>query len=366
MGGNHPVEKHHEQRTNGVRFNVQTVSELGEELQTKTKINFTPYLEEEGPNIKIEVSSLSGESIIDTARGFFQVVVLAYDRHYPLIIRPDDIWLVLTNGFAKHVEENAEALRHNFVSHSGKKELIVNVDNFLMGKTSPEDWEKQVFPNFSEQIKKHIGEKTHKLLASPFSTSTVTDIAAHEITVMAAMKSYFQYTMRTKCGIPWIELQGTEEDWRSLYQRAEEMCTLMIPEVGKWRWSVLGPVLEEFIKAYSGKVNHGFWQSMCKRVKHGVGSGSYSTISGWVTLLYLQLAEYHKPWEKMNSEDGPGPEKFNPVVSSAPVIWEFYGEKYKLHFHAGFFGVLQDSESLAIQSRIGWIVTHDSPNSNKH
>jgi len=363
MGGKHPVEKHHERTTTGVRFNVQTVSELGDELQTKTKMNFTPYLEEQGPDIKIEVSSLSGGSIIDTARGFFQVVLLAYDRHYPLIIRPDDIWLVLTNGFEKHIEENSEALRNNKVKNSGKKELSVNVNNFLMGKMSPADWEKQVFPKFSQQIKNHIGEKTHQLLASPFSTSTVTDIAAHEITLMAAMKSYLEYTMRTRCGIPWIELQGTEEDWRSLYQRAEEMCSLMLPEVGKQWLSVLAPVLREFINAFSGNVNSGFWQSICKKVKHGVGSGSYSTISGWVTLLYLQLAEYHKPWEKMNSEDGPEPGKFHPVISSAPVIWEYYGENYRLHFHAGFFGVLQESESLAIQSRIGWIVTHDSPKS---
>jgi len=273
--------------------------------------------------------------------------------------------MVLTYGFAKHVEENSESLRHNFVSHQGKKVLCVNVDNFIKGKMLPQDWETQVFPNFSKQILEHIGDQTHHLLASPFSTSTVTDIAAHEITLMSVMKKYFDYSMRTLCGIPWIELQGTLEDWRSLRQRTEDMCSLMLPDEGKRWFTVLGPVLDEFIQAYSGRVNPLFWRSICKKIQHGQGSGSYSTISGWVTLLYLHLDKYHKPWQEMNSKDGPNTGEFPQVLSSAPVTWEYYGEVFNLHFHAGYLGVLQDSETLALQPRIGWVVSYDPPMSRE-
>jgi len=295
--------------------------------------------------------------------GFMEVVIRAFDGHYPLIIRPDDLWLVLANGFASHVEENAETLRHNFVSHEGKKVLVVNADHLVMGQTKPEDWERDIFPSFSTQIRQNTIDKVHSVIATPFSTSTATDIAAHEITLMAAMKKYFDYSVCTMCGIPWIELQGTLEDWQSLYQRAEQMCGLMLPETGKDWFAVLGPVLKEFINAYSGKVNLSFWESICKRVLHGQGSGSYETINGWVTLLYLKLAKYHQPWMLMTSDSGPEPDTFPNIVSTTPVSWTYYGQLYELHFHAGFFGIYQDIETLALQSVIGWAVTHDPPQS---
>jgi len=207
----------------------------------------------------------------------------------------------------------------------------------------------------------YIGKGSHGLLATPFSTSTVTDIAAHEITLMSAMKNYFDYGMMTMCGIPSVELQGTLEDWKTLRQRAEKMCSLMVPETGKKWFEVLAPVLDEFINSYSGQVNQLFWKSICKRIPHGEGSGSYETISGWITLLYLSQESHHKPWQKMNSKDGPDPGNFGTVISSAPVTWLYYGENFELHFHAGFFGIAQDPETLAVRSRIGWIVTHDPP-----
>jgi hypothetical protein len=311
--------------------------------------------------LKIEVTSLSQQNSVHYSRGFMQLTLLAFDRHYPLILRPDDIWLVLTSSFSAHIHKNSEALRHLFVSHEGKKILRVNADSFQMGQMPPSAWEEQIFPDFSNQIRGYIGDKIHRILASPFSTSTVTDIAAHEISLMSAMKEYFDYSMDTLCGIPWVELQGTLEDWKALRSRAEEMCSLMIPDAGKNWWHVLGPVLDEFILSYSGQVNHRFWQSICKSFKVGEGSGAYQAISGWVTLLYLYQAEFHKPWQELNPSDGPTIGSFSPIMVSAPVTWKYYDEIFDLQFHAGYFGILQDSETRALQARIGWVVTHDPP-----
>jgi len=226
---------------------------------------------------------------------------------------------------------------------------------------SPGDWEKDVFPDFSRQIRTHIGDSTHSVIASPFSTSTATDKAAFEINLMAAMKEYFSYSMRTCCGIPWIELQGTLEDWVSIRDRANKMFSLMVPEAGKKWCQVLTPVLEEFISAYKGTVNHRFWQGMCKRVQHGRGSGAYETLSGWLILFYLDLDKFHKSWQEMDSQDGPLPEKFPAVISSTPVTWFYLSQTIKLHFHAGYVGGHQDPDTKAVQSKLGWFVSHDPP-----
>jgi hypothetical protein len=175
--------------------------------------------------------------------------------------------------------------------------------------------------------------------------------------------------MRTKCGIPWIELQGTLKDWESLRARAAKMGLLMVPSFGTKWMEVLLPVLDEFVAAYRGNVNHAFWQSMVKRIEHGFGSGSYSTISGWINVFYPYLEAdvnpFLEPWEQLIQSDGPEPGDFPRVISSAPVEWDYNGDLIKLHFHAGMMGTIQDPKTLALRSRVGWAVTHDPPQSPK-
>ena len=49
----------------------------------------------------------------------------AHTNHYPIRIKPDDIWLLIVQAFSHHVNNNSEELRNMFVNFDGKKELIV-------------------------------------------------------------------------------------------------------------------------------------------------------------------------------------------------------------------------------------------------
>ena len=49
----------------------------------------------------------------------------AHCKHYPLRIKPDDIWLLIIQAFSNHVNANAEKLRHYFVNFEGQKDLVV-------------------------------------------------------------------------------------------------------------------------------------------------------------------------------------------------------------------------------------------------
>jgi hypothetical protein len=61
------------------------------------------------------------------AQNFFEVVYAAYAGHRPLVLSPDMIWLQITQGFASHVDKNAEKLRYLFVNHSGKEKLKIDL-----------------------------------------------------------------------------------------------------------------------------------------------------------------------------------------------------------------------------------------------
>ncbi len=84
--------------------------------------------------------------------GFFWVMFYAFADEMPVTIAPDDVWGCITYAFQRHVNDNAEKLRHLFVKHEGKKALEVRVDHMVLGQSKPEVWEKDVFASFSEQV----------------------------------------------------------------------------------------------------------------------------------------------------------------------------------------------------------------------
>ena len=189
-------------------------------------------------DIRLEAVSKTPDSIVFSGgSGFLAACLTAFAHHLPLALSPDHIWSVLSYAFAKHVDKHAEELRSNFVQNEGKKRLEVSADHMVMGGgdldngSTAEAWEDTIFPDFSRQIKQHIGKKVHGIIAGNFTTTTNTARAAHETTLLSAMKNYFSYGCMTMCGIPNNTLLGSENDWVSLRARAEGLGKLMTAEV---------------------------------------------------------------------------------------------------------------------------------------
>lgn len=47
----------------------------------------------------------------------FNAVHMAFSEHRPLLLTPDAIWMTIAQGFAIHINNNAEQLRQSFVAH---------------------------------------------------------------------------------------------------------------------------------------------------------------------------------------------------------------------------------------------------------
>ena len=64
--------------------------------------------------------------------GFVHAVHEAYRRHLPLTIAVEDIWILIIQGVSQHINygDNAERLRHHFVSHEGKEDLQVRASSW--------------------------------------------------------------------------------------------------------------------------------------------------------------------------------------------------------------------------------------------
>jgi DNA mismatch repair ATPase MutL len=152
------------------------------------------------------------ESNVPLLNGFYT----AHINHYPIRIKPDDIWLLIVQALSHHINVNSESLRYNFVNFEGKQKLTVKYPISRL-----EEVDKKILENFSEQIneqmKQYLGDELVDLLTPNFSTTTYDSKIVAKISVMGAFKKYFEYHMDLcGCGIPYIILEGTADDYKEI------------------------------------------------------------------------------------------------------------------------------------------------------
>jgi hypothetical protein len=323
---------------------------LEESLRARTKRGF-------------EASVCNVPDLIEsTNHGFVAAVHAAFDQHYPLVLSPDDIWLCLVQGFATHVNLNANGLRRKFVQHEGKAKLTVRRDNFVKGSPS-NDWP-AMFSELSERIREHIGSKRDLVVAN-FSTTGSVEQAASEVVHFDALQMYFEYEFVSLCGIPEITLLGTTDDWLSIQKRAAAFA-----EFDLTAWSnALQPVLSQIVKTAQGDVDGAFWQSFYKLNSESGGP----FVTGWINVLFpyietqdLLLRQRNACWNNtltgwqagMDSDFGSGPtmDAFPTGLSRAPFSWNYLHTVIPMVFTGGFVGVSQDSATGAIRPAIGWAI----------
>jgi hypothetical protein len=295
----------------------------------------------------VEACSLSETGFITPTHNLLSSINTAYDQHLPLVLSPDMLWLTISQGLSTHITNNAEQLRSQFVNFEGKKELIVDEDFFVKG--SPDnDWP-HMLGEFSTQLAGYIGKK-RDLIVNNFSTTGPVELAASEIVLMEAMSKYFDYTCRTRCGIPEITLLGTSQDWQDILTRVHNISEFDL----SWWTSKLEPIVQEFVNAAKGNADVNFWKSIYK--ESGGSGGPF--ISGWITHLFPYLKDYETSEFTLRNEfRATGhytTDNFPVGMAKVPFKWEYYAQEFKMELAAGFSGFqLVDG---AVRPQIGWFV----------
>jgi hypothetical protein len=300
----------------------------------------------------IVAKSKTADSLVYLGQhAFFQGMYRAYADHRPFVLSPDMIWLLISQGFAQHVNNNAEQLRHFFVDFSGKTTLMIRDDRIRLDDPySP--WE-TVFSDFTRQIDAVVGKNLVQTLSCDFSTTTPTTLVATQITVMEAMKAYFDFiVIRVGCGIPEITLEGTPDDWRKLLVKVEYLRKYELD----WWVDELVPLLKGFVKASEGKVDTDFWKAMFKY--HTLKKyGAPEIIDGWIVTFF----PYDKDGKRNNLKELAGTEKLTKELVKVPLDYvelQPNGKSVKvpLEIWAGFIGLRQNETDFSLRPEIGWLV----------
>ena len=349
---------------NGITFKVEKLSKPEELLNLHSPneiyeslilsdMDIEPY-EIKEKNIKVPyhiiAKSESPDSLVSFGpNSFFNGMYQAYADHRPFVLSPDMIWLLINQGFAQHVNANHESLRKYFVNFSGKESLIVQSNKKL--KDPSLLWE-EIFPQFTEQIRKEVGGNLVETLTCNFSTTTSLEKTVSEITIMETVKSYFEFiTIMIVCGIPEITLEGTPQDWEKVLNKARGLKEYKL----EWWISQLEPLLEEFVKASKGTINQEFWRNMFKC--HSPKScGAPETFDGWI----IKFFPYDNEGKRNNLKQIVGRKKLPSEIVKVDLKYiEAYNDtviETPLELWSGFIGLKQNNENFALRPQIGWMV----------
>ena len=221
----------------------------------------------------------------------------AHANHMPIKIKPDDIWLLIIQGFINHVNENSEKLRHYFVHFDGKKELKVEYplnDISQVDKNLLEDFSKEIV----NQITDFVGKELIDILSPNFTTTTFDSEIICKISIMGAFKNYFDYKMMLfGCGVPYVVLDGTAEDYKKILEKAKKLKKYDL----NWYIDRIIPHLEKMIEAKEGKIDKEYFKNMIqkselvdeKRGASGFKLGEYQVdaLSGWFLDFFAYIKD---------------------------------------------------------------------------
>jgi hypothetical protein len=163
--------------------------------------------------------------------------------------------------------------------------------------------------------------------------------------------------MRTRCGIPAIEMLGTERDWIHLGEKLEALKEILEPindDIGlqeQW-WSHAKKVLKKLLKTFQGNPDKRWWDKIV-HYEGARGSGKVSGYTGWIT----EFIE--------GSSKNIQPQNFTSGLLTVPLkIQRFDGVEDTAALVAGMLGfTLYDQDWPVVQPYQGWslLLPENSP-----
>ena len=291
----------------------------------------------------------------------------AHCNHYPIRIKPDDIWLLIIQAFSNHVNANSEQLRKYFVNFDGKKTLKVNY-----GKIKKENVDKKILEDFSiqinKQIEKFIGEELLQILTSNFTTTTHESLIISKLSIMGAFKKYFNYQMGDCiCGIPYIILEGTSEDYQKIKEKAEKLSKYEFD----WYIKRIIPHIQKMVDAKKGKIDNNYFRDIIKKnevtgtIQIGCvpKEGKVDNITGWI-LDFFAYEKGENDIPKRFDEKSLKATEFDRLASQMlevpfNMFEQISNKTYEMKYIVGFIGCDQNEKKEVIPVQ-GWVVSPSS------
>lgn len=354
----------------GFRFDVDTVKIAEAYLNTNVLSEVFPEKIHQSKISYIPKEQLTQQIVSSYDNGLLEAVTIAYNTHYPLVLSPDIVWLNICQGMAIHINENFESLEKVIFKNGHSK--VIKVRNDSLGRN--DDAWSDLIDSLSAQTKQYTDSVFYDAFVPKFSTTTSVEHVTYEITILYAQQKAYRYVAESGCGIPYITLKGTTEDWEKLKSKLNILDSL---NLSHWR-ACLDPIMDQFVNASKGIVDKKFWRNIYK------DRWDYDPIfiTGWIHKLFPYIIDNRlenvevdedgngksmikylpNPYldKKVKSTDSLSKNRFPCGVVDVPFQWinHYVEETKNMRFYAGFIGIKQYADK-SIEPFISWAVCED-------
>ncbi|KAH0537556.1 hypothetical protein FGG08_005655 [Glutinoglossum americanum] len=238
-----------------------------------------------GPEIRPILQSSFGDlgrdsSVIPYGNGFVNGIIRAFEQDLHLVLRPDDIWLSIITQFSTFVNANTELLRGYFVTHEGKKDLVIDISPLPVRDVDAGKLAQEMTRLIHKDV---VDQELRDWIIPNFSTTDDSDKSVASMVMMATLQNYYEYTLRGGCGFPSVTLLGEKSDWEEILRRVQRL-----PKYGdqttEWN-QLLVPIIKCTIATFDQPESRqikDFWLRACHSTGRD-GSGGVRSLSGWLT-----------------------------------------------------------------------------------
>jgi hypothetical protein len=359
----------------------------------------------------------------DPRHGLLLAAYAAFADELPFALRAQHLHMLVLQGVAMHVANTPRHERPCMTSvapGSAHDRITIEVkrDDFCVD--GPNDWASVVHgmgkgdtSSFASQLRQHLRPEVSAAASMDvFSDTTPAETIASTVALMHMCEERFCYKVKTRCGHPWVGLEGPARNWEQLPASIDRLLALCAPAFAREWGAALHSVVDKILHEVQEHDRQGdafapderFWNAMCKRGGQR-GSGGYSWLNGWINALFpyvnancdakedrnrVTRNPYCVPWspdaayaaESLRGRDryydegrvpdgvrGPRFNHFPNGLSSVRVDWvlcttaaaeggaadEEEGRAHALQFFCGFVAT-QDPETRCVRPRIHWWV----------
>lgn len=316
---------------------------------------FTAYNGDEGAAWQIE----------QQMNCFLRAVVIAFSHHLPLRLKPDHVMQAILSGFNIWVNEmgGKDKLVANKLVDPEKKKIVVDID-----PSSEEGWD-AAMDILGHELEKTITDSNLiRILKASYTTTTPSMMRVKNLTIASIMKKFINISFQTLCGIPYVTLEGSPEDWEKLKVVTNALLSLADGELNWWL-TPLNHALDVMIETASGKNTEEKWINF---LNHQSSSGFHGC-NGWINAFFPFLSNRR---EKTIEQNGLLVEgsitslvvdnkacgranhygSFLPLMSQEQYKWNYLGTERNICITAGLLDVIQWSDDCAIEPFISYQV----------
>jgi hypothetical protein len=200
-------------------------------------------------------------------QGYLNYLTVAWNNHYGVFMRPDDIWYIILNELTTLIGKTPKAFANLFTTTPDKKqEIIVLTDN--VETIDPE----LVIAKLKDRVPSNVDDFLPR-----FSTTTEMSQLAMNVAFCDLVSPYYSYGTML-CGIPRVTIDGTEDDWKQIISKLGALSELFVDNTKSYLQRCTN-LVEQIIKA-ANKNDGSYFDSMVS-LRH-CGSGHQQEMSGWI------------------------------------------------------------------------------------